>query len=777
MLLNSGQPSRSGPRNALVVLILLALTIGLSVAHHEHVLPAWWTAAEVSPEESVGPFPSWINLKKAYKARGDGSSDDTAALQRALDNVGGEASPDVLYLPAGTYNITSTLNLKYKRHLSIIGEDPTSTIIRWYGPNGGTMLLVNGVTESRWARLTWDGMGKAGAGVAHQWDRVSGYAPSNIEHADEVFQNLGKGIIGGRKGGANDAEVTISRTRFVNCGLAGVSVESFNALNYWIWDSQFVNSGRGVTNEFGAGNFMVYRSLFRNSTVADITIGNTGFFSFRHNLSISSERFLSAYNSGQNAAAITLQGNEILDTKDPVAIDIGNLGLITMLDNRIRSKPGASAPAVRLNTWAYGPDLISVGNRFTVHDPIGVSAPNARWWTLDDEVAPEAFDLRLPTPPSTLPNLHRHVFEVPPGAPSNIIQSAIDEAALAIGQRPVVHLAKGTYDIAKTITIPANSDVQVVGDGYGTAVNWNGSHGGVLFKLNGPSKATFRELTLNAGNANAIEIGNPDQPGSRLHLEGVTGGLTTGNNILAENLLNTVIDCQGCQYSHVSGSSIKAIGPGGTGTSRIVLFGSAMGAESVTSDPLYEVTNGGRLLVEDFWYEGPGSRFIYPRDSSTLAFSGGHIAVYPNAPLEAVMDVSGFNGLLTMLGLEYDLSRISRRGIQIGGAGTNASIFLAGLQFDVRDALHRLPPLTGHVSLMNSKMSTPTSGGWHQIPDLGQARTDVFARNMLSQIRAERPMRLTTLARGVTDVRMYRVNIVSARIGIHVPSGRTDQHE
>jgi hypothetical protein len=37
-----------------------------------------------------------------------------------------------------------------------------------------------------------------------------------------------------------------------------------------------------------------------------------------------------------------------------------------------------------------------------------------------------------------------------------------------------VHFSHGTYRIDETITIPA-SDMQIVGDGYGTVLRWTGS--------------------------------------------------------------------------------------------------------------------------------------------------------------------------------------------------------------------------------------------------------------------------------------------------------------
>jgi Concanavalin A-like lectin/glucanases superfamily/Pectate lyase superfamily protein/K319L-like, PKD domain len=732
------------------------------------ILLGCFVSTAFAQEEFVGPFPSWANAKSAYGARGDGSADDTAALQNALNDLGATGKADVLYLPAGTYRITSTLILKYKSGVSIIGQDPSNTIIRWAGGSGGTMMLANGVTESRWGRITWDGSGAAGAAVAHQWDQAGGYAPSNLEHADEVFQNVGKGIIGGRFGGANDAEVTIIRSKFTKCSVAGVSIESYNALDYWIWNSQFINNARGVTSEFGAGNYMVYGSFFQNSSIADLNIGQTQFFSFRNNTSIGSAQFLRAINIGQNVAPTTVQGNKILDTTNPIAIDVANVGSLMLLDNQIRSANGASGPAVRISTWALGGDLLSVGNTYTVSNPIAVQTSSARWWSQDDQVVSYSqVNGSLPSMPGPLPNLNRQVFEVAAGGGGNAIQQAINQAAQLAGQRPIVHLPKGTYQVGQTLTVPTGADVQIVGDGHGTGVNWSGTSGGIVFQLNGPSKATFRELTINAGNANAIEVGNPDQPGSRLHIEGAMGAWATGNNILTENLVNTIIDCQGCEYWHVSGSNIKAVGAAGAGSSRIAFFGSMMGANSVTSDPLYEVTNGGRILVEDSWFEGSNSRVIYPRDSGVFSYNGGQIAPTTNSPLEPVIDVSGFNGLITLLGVRYDTFGQSQRTTRVSSETSNTNVFLGGLEFNLPNSFVRSSS-GGTLNFLNNKVLG--SSGSQQLPDSGDARTAAFVRSMLNQIRTVQPSLPTSLASGITDVRMFRVRILSAIVGIHLKS-------
>jgi hypothetical protein len=73
------------------------------------------------------PFPSWqdadtANVKTAYGAKGDGKTDDTEAIQNAIDHSG------KVFLPKGTYLISRTLALKADTKLFGIGNVQTQIV-------------------------------------------------------------------------------------------------------------------------------------------------------------------------------------------------------------------------------------------------------------------------------------------------------------------------------------------------------------------------------------------------------------------------------------------------------------------------------------------------------------------------------------------------------------------------------------------------------------------------------------------------------------------------
>ena len=72
---------------------------------------------------------------KDYGAIGDGTTDDTAAIQAAID------TGNNVFIPNGTYLITSTLNIEDR--ITVYGESDFKTAIKYSG--SGTAVQINNI--------------------------------------------------------------------------------------------------------------------------------------------------------------------------------------------------------------------------------------------------------------------------------------------------------------------------------------------------------------------------------------------------------------------------------------------------------------------------------------------------------------------------------------------------------------------------------------------------------------------------------------------------------
>lgn len=74
---------------------------------------------------------------RAYGALGDGTTNDTAAIQAAIDAV--PTAGGVVYLPAAVYVVNGTLSLTDKENIALVG-DGASHSAYWAAPTKGTVL-------------------------------------------------------------------------------------------------------------------------------------------------------------------------------------------------------------------------------------------------------------------------------------------------------------------------------------------------------------------------------------------------------------------------------------------------------------------------------------------------------------------------------------------------------------------------------------------------------------------------------------------------------------
>ena len=671
-----------------------------------------WTV-DMVVEEALGPFDSWANAVDDYGAVGDGRTDDTAALQAGFDDMNTGAI-QVLYLPGGTYRLTGTLRIEGS-HIGVpgefgpggsglIGADPATTTLKWDGPSGGAMLVQDGGTGYRYSRLTWDGNGTAGYGVAEWWDDSQNtYYGGSDEHQDEVFRDMAIGIMGGRLGssyGNLDSEGQIRRVRFVNNTYAGLDTGSFNALDWWVFESSFEGCARGVANTYsiddsgvvdGAGAMYVYRSNFSGSTVADVDLGNAGWFSLHDNVSIGSKLFIQTATIGDNPSPLIAERNRVVQPGSDSPINFGSAGALMLVDNQIES---VGAPFTITN-FADDTDVLMLGNTFTVDPPTSSGAE--RFITIDNQTVAMGTISTMPLSlPATPPVTTHAVFEVPDGANAAAIQSVIDQAVQSDDSMPIVHFGRGTWDLDATLLIPANERVQIVGDGWQSLLVWTGVEPtGPMIRVAGPTRFWMRNMRM-LGNYTgvAVQVDQADQPGGRVLVVGTENG-----SIRATGLEATRLALQANPYI-------------GTTTLDDVKNG-----VSLASGPFDVLTmkNGSTFEMADSWYEGPAySGSYFNIADGKFTYIGGHFAP------------AAHGGTQTVTPLLLDGSKATSSWIAM-------QIHLVNVPSGIGAAVENEQPETKAYFFGNSNATADLDGDWFSRPGSGGEVSFMLNRHHLTQ--------------------------------------------
>lgn len=217
------------------------------------------------PTLNLLPKSDWLNVKTCCGAKGDGTTDDASAIQKAVDmltdtpygcNIPGQCSnaTKTLYFPQGTYAISRTVVIAGVHNLyagRVIGHGAETTIL-WIGlamnerrdhigseienravpaECAHTMWLDNGTSYFHYEGLTWNGQGKAAVGIDHYSHRDYG---TFMLHRSEAFH--GFNISGIRIGGSNGfgEKIATAEIRYQNCHFTssrnGIMPQSYNDL-------------------------------------------------------------------------------------------------------------------------------------------------------------------------------------------------------------------------------------------------------------------------------------------------------------------------------------------------------------------------------------------------------------------------------------------------------------------------------------------------------------------------------------------------------------------
>lgn len=138
---------------------------------------------------------------KDFGAVGDGSTDDTAAIQLAIDTAATQTNGGVVYLTAGEFHVTSTI--EGDRTVSIVGAGPHHSIIKGDLSNDTADILDlrfpsdNHASELVFAKFSVQGQGQGNAQERHGINYENGHQilfdQIEVADVDEVAFRCGPG--------------------------------------------------------------------------------------------------------------------------------------------------------------------------------------------------------------------------------------------------------------------------------------------------------------------------------------------------------------------------------------------------------------------------------------------------------------------------------------------------------------------------------------------------------------------------------------------------------
>lgn len=232
----------------------------------------------------MGTFPVY-NVKEApYNAAGDGTTDDTTAIQDAIDDMDTVRDKALLYFPPGVYRITDTLEFGGLSGYNIQGSGSlVDAIPGWYGLSMGAVIKW-GAEDDTLPMINFDGSGAFvvrdlaldGVDVAKYGIRVQGR--SGLAGSLGLFENVRvfQCDVGVNFGNGGD-EVLSSDCTFVRCGIGncriGCQTSHLQAVNQAFHSCAMFNIDESC---FDLVAINLYASMFEVENVNRITMIRSG---------------------------------------------------------------------------------------------------------------------------------------------------------------------------------------------------------------------------------------------------------------------------------------------------------------------------------------------------------------------------------------------------------------------------------------------------------------------------------------------------------------------
>lgn len=439
----------------------------------------------------------WLNVVTDCGANGADTLDDTAAIQSALNQNNNSYRPKPVYLPAGTYYISSTLRLTNNTGGLIIGNGRDTKIV-WTGVQDGAMFWSDGCTRFRYVGIVWDGNNIAGVGVDHASTTLY---ESRIRHQNEKFINFRiAGIRGGQGSTTPSAEFYVDNCLFYHCTRGFSTNMAGNYYNNMFTGCEFQDNDYGIF----ALNCNVRDCHFERSATADMYFWPHS-YTVRRCTSIGSKRFVLGSGSGSNMPILIQDCRVSGWTATDGAIQAGSRGPLLIFDNTFTNPPSTAAPIVLANssnnlqplihsrnTSTATSTLINPGGNSSIYEIIGgIRGPSSI-------TASTSFFHQTAFVPSSIIDVKTDYGAVGNNVADDTIplRNAI-AAAKAQGNNCMVYFPTGEYKVTGILDLQGTAgNYSIGGNGARTIIHYSGpSH---CFLLKDPHNLRIEQLNIDA---------------------------------------------------------------------------------------------------------------------------------------------------------------------------------------------------------------------------------------------------------------------------------------
>lgn len=633
------------------------------------------------PELAWTERSDWINVKTeatlSVKAMGDGSTDDTDAINEALSEV---VSGGTVYFPPGTYVITDTITLNGgvpRFGVNLVGHGRTSTVL-WGGEAGGRMLQIDGNPYGRYTGLILDGrhfeglVDKSAATGFYHHNATNWYETSiRYEHIG-LYGFTDSGIYADPNDLSAMAETSYENCIFDHCE-TGMRIGGFNDYNHSFAGCDFIACGTGIYSQFGS-NFVARDCYFSESRDADIWTRPQHGCSLRRCKSVGSEKFL--YFDSQVGPCVVqdcyISGWKSMDG----AITQGSTPMALSFNRFVDAPDGGAAPpvrctgpVVRYNNTAESSTVATGSVLYTV--PVGPLPYAPLVGSVSAEAISTFVDQTVAVPPVVFDAVGFGHATPDDGTDDRAqIQATIDAARTA-GGGAIAYIPRGTYMIGDTLTV-TGSDYVVGGCGYSARLKWVGQSGGTMMRVTDPSNVRLENLLVghlengdetvqnNAIDIEQISTGaesmmtyegvyvagkNRKLPNTKgLVLNGLQSNCTVLIGMMEGNL--RLIDSADARVigNVTHEGAITVDGP----VSAVYGFAGFMMRTSTANDYGVYVRNDNSLVLSDWYYEQSDNGILLSGDANPYTF--GRVTIQgaksdfwgsPNAQLMTINDYQG----------------------------------------------------------------------------------------------------------------------------------------